>query len=283
MVCDGMGGLEHGDLASRAAVRAFLDAYARKTREETIPAALQRGVREANACVVELAHEKGAADQVGTTLVAVAVVDYGANDKVFYFISVGDSGIFHLSGGGIQMVNRPHTFAAFLDEAVSRGALSREQALLHPERESLTSFIGMDVLEAVDRNEQPWPLHSGDTVMLASDGLFKTLSDTEILTALHGHPPEAWPDALVAKTLAAENQFQDNVTVLTVNVKDRPDTMKLPPPPAIAVRSTIAPAPARKPRRFLAAVLIGGTLLVVAGGGGLWYKKHRASQAAVKK
>jgi protein phosphatase len=200
VVCDGMGGLEHGDLASRAAVRAFLDAYARKLPEEPIPDALERAAREANARVVELAHEKGAADQVGTTLVAVALVDRGANDKALYFISVGDSGIFHVSAGSMQMVNHPHTFAAFLDEAVGRGSLSREQALLHPERESLTSFIGMEVLEEIDRNQQPWPLHSGDTVMLASDGLFKTLSETDILTALHGRPPEAWPDALVAKT-----------------------------------------------------------------------------------
>jgi protein phosphatase len=282
VVCDGMGGLEYGDLASRVAVRAFLDAYARKLPEETIPEALERSVREANARVVELAHEKGAADQVGTTLVAASFLENGAGGKEFYFISVGDSGIFHVSAGHMRMINHPHTFAAFLDEAVGRGSLSREQALLHPERESLTSFIGMDVLDEIDSNGQPWPLRSGDTVMLASDGLFKTLSEADILSALHGRAPEAWADTLVAATLAAENQFQDNVTVLTVNVNDRPDTLKLPPPPAIEVASTIAPAPARRPKRLLAAALIGGTLLL-AGGGGLWYRKHHAAQAAVKK
>ena len=31
VLCDGMGGMERGDLASQAAVRAFLDAYALKT------------------------------------------------------------------------------------------------------------------------------------------------------------------------------------------------------------------------------------------------------------
>src|SRR3979490_416890 len=38
VLCDGMGGMEHGDIASETAVSAFLDAYARKTAEESIPA-----------------------------------------------------------------------------------------------------------------------------------------------------------------------------------------------------------------------------------------------------
>src|SRR5580693_7503964 len=87
VVCDGMGGMEHGDAASRMAVRAFLDAYQRKTPAETIPDALERSAREANDRVVEMAHAMGAAESVGTTLVAAALTDseYG---KSMYFISV---------------------------------------------------------------------------------------------------------------------------------------------------------------------------------------------------
>jgi protein phosphatase len=148
VVCDGMGGMEHGDLASRTAVRTFLDAYRRKTPEESIPEALERSVREANDRVVEMAHSLGAAESVGTTLVAaVLVAASGSDAKSMYFISVGDSGLFHVSDGQMQTVNRPHIFANILDTAVSRGTLSKEQALMHPERESLTSFIGVGVLE----------------------------------------------------------------------------------------------------------------------------------------
>src|SRR5580698_2424352 len=93
VVCDGMGGMEHGDLASRTAVRSFLDAYGRKNPAESIPAALERSVREANDQVVEMAHELGAAASVGTTLVAAALANSG-REKAMYFISVGDSGLF---------------------------------------------------------------------------------------------------------------------------------------------------------------------------------------------
>jgi protein phosphatase len=272
VVCDGMGGMEHGDIASRMAVRAFLDAYQRKLPAETIPDALERSVREANDRVVEMAHELGAAESVGTTLVAAALIESGGK-KEMYFISVGDSGLFHVSEGQIQTVNRPHVFANILDTAVTRGTLSKEQALLHPERESLTSFIGVDVLEEIDRNADPWPIGAGDSILLASDGLFKTLSSEEILAALHGHPQE-WPDALVARTLEKGYEFQDNVTVLSVTTKDRQNTLKLPPPAAIVVKK-------RLPFKWIAAVLI--VLLALAGGGGWWYKKHHQAQVTEKK
>jgi serine/threonine protein phosphatase PrpC len=282
VVCDGMGGLEYGDLASRTAVRTFLDAYHRKTPQESIPEALERSVREANVRVVEMAHELGAAESVGTTLVAAVLVDGGK--KSMYFISVGDSGLFCLTDGQMQTVNRPHVFANILDHAVSRGTLSKEQALLHPERESLTSFIGVDVLEEIDRNVEPWPMSDGDTVLLASDGLFKTLTSAEMLTSMHGHAPQAWPDALVARTLAQEYEFQDNVTVLSVTFQDKPNTMKW-PPPAVQVEAPVektAPLPARRnwSRKLIGAVLAIG---IAAGGGGWWYKRHHAAHLTEKK
>src|SRR5580693_880525 len=73
IVCDGMGGMEFGDEASRVAVKVFLEAYARKAAEEPIPAALERSVREANTEVVELSKRLGMKDGVGTTLVAAAL------------------------------------------------------------------------------------------------------------------------------------------------------------------------------------------------------------------
>jgi serine/threonine protein phosphatase PrpC len=282
VVCDGMGGMEHGDLASRTAVRTFLDAYQRKTPGESVPDALERSVREANDRVVEMAHSLGAAESVGTTLVAAVLVAASESDaKSMYFISVGDSGLFHLSDGQMQTVNRPHIFANILDTAVSRGTLSKEQALLHPERESLTSFIGVGVLEEIDRNVDPWPISDGDTILLASDGLFKTLTADEVLESCQGNP-QTWPDALVARTLQQGYEYQDNVTVLSVTVKDRPDTLKL-PPPAVAIQKTAKLPPAKRSRRMLAVVLIIGITGAAAGGGRWWYKKHHPVQATERK
>jgi len=74
---------------------------------------------------------------------------------------------------------------------MARGSLSKEDADNHPERESLTSFIGAESLEEIDRNPEPLPMAAGDTILLASDGMFKTLDAQEIAASLHG-APQTW-------------------------------------------------------------------------------------------
>jgi hypothetical protein len=113
------------------------------------------------------------------------------------------------------MLNRPHIFANVLDAAVARGTMSPTDAESHPERESLTSFIGAESLDEVDRNLEPYPIAEGDLVLLASDGLFKTLSQDEMLACFDGEP-QSWPEALVARTIAKKREHQDNVTVLSI-------------------------------------------------------------------
>jgi protein phosphatase len=278
IVCDGMGGMEFGDEASRLAVRVFLEAYARKTREEAIPAALERSVRETNAEVVALAKRLGMKDGVGTTLVAAAL-----HDRYLYYISVGDSGVFLAAPGEFRMINHPHVFANVLDAAVARGTMSREDAQTHPERESLTSYIGAAELEEVDFNTEPYPLHEGDTVLLASDGMFKTLTPEEIRACLAGDP-QRWPEILVAQTIAHNREYQDNVTVLSVTATERlPATVSLRPEKPAPAPATLASQPALEwPTGEHAAVptppskvsvwwIVTLALVLIAAGAAGWY------------
>ena len=270
VLCDGMGGMEHGDIASQTAVRAILDAYALKTPEESIPAALERSAREANERVIAAALALGLKEGVGTTLVA-AVLHSG----FLYFISVGDSAVFHVRDGVLHMVNRPHVFANLLDQAADRGQISRSEAAQHPERESLTSFIGIHNLEEIDHNLEPWPVSEGDTILLASDGMFKTLDPEEIQACLTGHP-QSWPQILVERTLAKGNPGQDNVTVVSVtsdsaalgkrDLKPAPSIFLVPPESAPAARSS-----SEKAWLLAAGVL----LLIAVVFGGLWYFSAR--------
>src|SRR5258708_1760599 len=65
VVADGMGGMAHGDAASKTALRSFLDAYLRKTETEPIPDALQRSLMEANQAVFREAVRLGAPEEMG--------------------------------------------------------------------------------------------------------------------------------------------------------------------------------------------------------------------------
>ena len=169
------------------------------------------------------------------------------------------------------MVNRPHVFANLLDQAAERGQISRSEAAHHPERESLTSFIGIHDLHEIDHNTEPWPVSGGETILLASDGLFKTLEPTEILECLSGHP-QSWPQALVARTLDRRHPGQDNVSVVSITLDSEllgdfaPEA-----PPSIFHDATETP-PASKSASgkvwLLAALFL---LLLAAAFAGLWY------------
>ena len=212
VLCDGMGGLQHGAKASHTAVNVFLSCYRAKTEQETIPAALTRSVHETNGQVVDLARKLGTEDGMGTTLVAAVL-----HKNFLYYVSVGDSGLFHLTGRGLRTINHPHVFATLLDEAVARGIMTEQAALEHPERAALTSFIGAEPLSEVDGGKDPIRLSPGDSILLASDGLFNTLTTREIRGSLKGDP-QNWPDVLVAKTLEKKHEYQDNVTVLSLTL-----------------------------------------------------------------
>src|SRR3982751_6267859 len=67
VVADGMGGLESGDAASRAAVAAMLRTFQARTPDESVATALRRSVYAANDAVC------GIPADAGTTLVAVHV------------------------------------------------------------------------------------------------------------------------------------------------------------------------------------------------------------------
>jgi serine/threonine protein phosphatase PrpC len=273
VVCDGMGGMEHGEAASRAAVEAFLEAYQRKTSEESIPDALLRSVRETNQAVVSLAGTLHAVENMGTTLIAAAVIP-GA----FHHISVGDSALFRVTPEEFAIVNRQHVFSNFLEEAVERGVMSREDADRHPERESLTSYIGVQNLEEIDRSVEPLPLPEGDTVLLASDGMFKSLEGEEMLACLYG-PPQTWPEALVAKTMSKGFEFQDNVTVLSVTFAG-PDTEAITeemPIETTALQSALPPPPPSNRRMVNVMILIVVLMLTAATAAALWkwQARHR--------
>ncbi len=213
LIADGMGGLEQGEAAGRIATKAFLAAYSSKSPEESIPTALERATREANSAVYELGKQEGMAGDIGTTLVAVVV-----HEEHLYWIAVGDSPLQLLREGELTVLTLPHTYELILDRKALEGEISEEEARGDPEREYLTSYLGMEDVSEFDHNLRAFPLRVGDRVLLSSDGLTKTLSPEEIATGLEGESQDNC-EALVQRVLAQGHTHQDNVTVISFNVE----------------------------------------------------------------
>jgi len=214
VVADGMGGMSHGGAASATAVRAFRTAYEAKRPEESIPQALLRALHRANAEVITLARTVGAVGEVGSTLAAVVVHERG-----LYWISVGDSRVYHHRSGRLWQITSDHTYAHELDERVAAGSLTEEEAQADPERGSLTSYIGRASLIRIDRCLKPFPLVADDVILLCSDGLYGTLGEAEITAAITPDPQRLC-ERLVEAAIGRRRPGQDNVTVLALKCEE---------------------------------------------------------------
>ncbi len=213
VVADGMGGLAKGDRASQVAVSVFLREYKDRRNEEPLKTHLLRTLHRSNTAVYDLAFTGGEDDELGTTLVAVAVKQ-GKMD----WLSVGDSRIYHYSDGSLEQLNKEHIYANKLETEVKKGLISRKEANSHPERAFLTSYLGSHEISEVDYSEEPVILKPGDTIMLCSDGLTNTLSLDEIVEVFKVSPVNI-AEELVKQALFKEKRHQDNITILVLSCK----------------------------------------------------------------
>lgn len=205
VVCDGMGGHEAGQIASEMACKTFITEYLRHPSVEP-EGALSAAVRAANRLVLDCARAIPARRGMGTTLSALVLLQDSA-----WVAHVGDSRIYRLREGFMDRLTRDHTW---VEDVVSSGAFTRDEAERHQYRHVLTRAIGTeeDLRADVDRHE----LSAGDTFLLCTDGLMNHVADLRIHEVLESEGPSAACWTLVGDALLGGGS--DNTTVLIVRV-----------------------------------------------------------------
>lgn len=201
VLCDGMGGLANGAIASRSAVGAVLSGYSRKQPSEDIPSALERVVREAHQAVCAICAEGGTA---GTTIV-VAVI---CRDRL-YWTWLGDSRLYLCRRGApAEQLTEDHNVAS-LQRA--EGALRDAAAATNPE--ALTAYLGAPYLpqSPTVRDRRLLP---GDRIVACSDGLYRGLPPEAIASAAHRGQPMNAAEQMINAVLKQRLPHQDNVTVV---------------------------------------------------------------------
>lgn len=202
VVSDGMGGHDAGDFASRAVVEA-LGALS----PELAPAELMRAAREA----VQAAHRRiGAeAERRGGAVIGATVVILVIAEAHFLCLWAGDSRLYRLREGRLEMLSLDHSVVG---ELVERGELTWAEAERHPQSNQITRAVGVGArLEIDKRRGEALP---GDRFLLCSDGLTRHVDEAALAAALREAPVEAAADLLVERAL--EGGGADNVSVIVV-------------------------------------------------------------------
>ena len=212
-LCDGMGGAKAGGLASQLSNKAFV-AYiyskltSRVVRSVDYREILQTACDEANGVAYEYSRFSEEFSGMGTTIVGGVIKSNGSG----YIINIGDSRAYLITrrGESIRQITRDHSL---VEDLVEFGAITREQALTHPQRNVITRALGSD--EDVEADYFELELQSGDVLLLCSDGLSNMVSDEEMRLCA-AERPEPEPLCRTLMRLALERGARDNVTVVAV-------------------------------------------------------------------
>ena len=213
VVCDGMGGLEGGERASSLATGTLLDDFIKNRIVNCIQFFYEEAAK-LDKMVYQISDTSGKPLGAGTTIVAVRIKDNRLN-----WLSVGDSKIYLIRNDTMQCIVREHNYRATLNELLNSGKITLEK--YHSEEakaEALTSFIGIGNVSLIDINETEFELIEGDILLLCSDGLYKSLTETQILAIIKDNyfDCQRAADTLTSSALEFSRRGQDNTTVVIV-------------------------------------------------------------------
>ena len=211
-VADGMGGHNAGEVASAMAIEHLRGiALSGVSSAE----AFAQVVRDLNSAIYTSATSTTDQRGMGTTLTAAALLaptDNVDQPSQIVIANVGDSRTYLLRSGELRQMSVDHSY---VQELVTEGLLTVDEARTHPRRNIVTRALGIDEQVSVDT----WtiPMFDGDRFMLCSDGLVDEVPLDEITEMMREHSgPQHIAERLV--TAAKRHGGRDNITVIVVDV-----------------------------------------------------------------
>lgn len=216
IVCDGMGGLAKGELASATVIRAFA-----KWFDEQLPFELEHVdmqviggkwallLKTLNVRIQEYAQNLGA--NLGTTFSGILFV----GDQ-YVIVHVGDSRIYHI-GSSLHQLTTDHTFVA---REISRGNMTPEQAKTDKRRNLLLQCVGAS--KTVDP-QVLWGNAERGAYMICSDGFRHEITPAEMLESLNPinfmNESAMHSNARYLIELVKSRQEKDNISVALIKVE----------------------------------------------------------------
>ncbi len=180
VVCDGMGGLAKGEVASATVIREFARWF-----ESDFPTILYSGITED---VLKRSMEgilyamntkigtygRSIGTNLGTTVVALIIYD-----GKYYCINVGDSRCYHITSE-MKQITKDQTY---VQREIDMGRMTKEQAKVHPQRNVLLQCIGAS--EYVIPDFYAGDVKPNEAFMMCSDGYRHLITQEEFYEYLN--------------------------------------------------------------------------------------------------
>ena len=219
VMCDGMGGLKNGEIASSRLTSAFsewmnrhLPALVNIPLEDYI---LRREwndlIREENEAIFRFGKANGY--RLGTTATVILITQ-----ERYYLLNIGDSRAYLFNVSGLGQLTEDHTLVS---REIALGKMTPDQAEHSPVRSILTRCVGVEEIARPDMFFGiPMP---GDSFMLCSDGFRHCLTAQELWNTLYRDAILDTSDmgrreALLIDTAKRRGET-DNISVITIHCR----------------------------------------------------------------
>lgn len=207
VLCDGLGGHEGGEVASKLVAETICAAFekkpelSQKAAEEYIEAAT-------NALVTKRAVTPDLFDMSTTVTLLLT------NGERAVWAHVGDSRIYFITGGEISLITDDHSMAFMEFES---GMISYDDIRESPNQNRLTRCIG-GISGSADLSDEI-VLKSGDAFLLCSDGFWEYVREDDIeRTYAESFSPKEWLEKMLDVLHKNEIEYNDNYSTVAVMI-----------------------------------------------------------------
>lgn len=207
VVCDGMGGVSGGQVASSLCIEKVVNAIKRSYRDNmtvnNVKNMLTSAISAANSYVFDESLKEHDLKGMGTTVVATVIVN-----GIAVIAHVGDSRAY-LVNDDIKLVTKDHSYVQLL---VDNGKITAEEAETHPDKNIITRAVGIEGFVDVDIDIVD--VKNSDKLLLCTDGLNGLVNDETILNIVKEYGDSSTEKLVETANL---NGGRDNITVVLVS------------------------------------------------------------------
>lgn len=179
-VCDGMGGLAKGEVASAKAIHSLADWFQHEfpailaggIQEQMLFDSLNRMIQDTNDGIAAYGAQLGM--DLGTTITALLIVG-----SKYYVVNVGDSRVYRIEQT-IQQLTHDQTV---VQREIDHGRLTLEQAMADPRRSILLQCVGAS--EKVVPDFYSGGISGRENFLLCCDGFRHVISPEELYEGLN--------------------------------------------------------------------------------------------------
>jgi len=228
VVADGMGGQNAGEVASAIAVDTVQEMFSSANmpgdvvdKPDSIKNYLKNVIVEADARVKSRSKEDVEANGMGSTIIIAWIIETKA-----YIAWLGDSRAYsYIQEKGIARISKDHSY---VQQLVDAGALTEDEAMVHPNSNIITRSLG-DISQKAKVDVAEYSLENGEVILLCSDGLCGFCKDDEIGGIIEDELPDLQKckDKLTTAALSAGGSDNITIALLQVFIDEQQEELKV--------------------------------------------------------